>query len=497
MVGLSINLVKRVCREELKLLTAEQKSIVESDKEKLIVNACAGSGKTTTLYHFAQARAEEKILYLAFNKSMQQEAEERFAGIEGTEVRTVHSLAYGQVGYKYKDKLTYKYKTYQLAQDLGYNFNNSAQVDLIYEVNKLFKGYLRSAAFSLEAYIDNLSQDLENPKDKILNLLVKIFKLKKDPNSEVDITHNFYLKLFQLSRPKLDRKYDLLLLDEAQDINEVIIDIFRGQKMKKVAVGDSNQQIYAWNGAVDALEKLAGERYYLSHSFRIGEELARICNLLLYAFKGEQQVKIKGESDRQSLGEVDRDKTYTKLCRTRAKVFDNAVTKIKQGAKIYFEGGVYAYNFDTFIEAWKFRQGEPYNDPLLAPFSSYEEMKAYADNVNDLELKYLIKVVEKYEEQIPDYVKRINRFALDKKVGADIILSTLHRAKGLEYQQLILEDDFLDVAVIKKLLEQGKITKEEISEEINIIYVALTRSCGVLELNQSLQNYILKEDNDS
>ena len=55
-----------------------------------------------------------------------------------------------------------------------------------------------------------------------------------------------------------------------------------------------------------------------------------------------------------------------------------------------------------------------------------------------------MKVVNKYKGQIPDYVRRINKFALDDKENADIILSTLHRAKGLEYQQLILEDDFLE-----------------------------------------------------
>jgi superfamily I DNA/RNA helicase len=476
------------------LLTTEQKQIVDSDAEQILVNACAGSGKTTTLYKFAQARPDQRILYLAFNKSMQQEAQEKFSGLNKTEVRTVHSLAYGQEGYKYKDKLTYQYKTYQLAQDLGYDFSNSQHVDLIYEVNKLFKKYLRSAVFNIREYVESLNCELDNPQDKVIKLLTKIFELKRNPNNDIGVTHNFYLKLYQLSQPDLSRKYDLLLLDEAQDINQVIIDIFQNQAMRKVAVGDSNQQIYAWNGAVDALQKISGEKYYLSHSFRIGDGLANLCNLILYDFKNYSKMKIKGRSSSQKVAKIDTEQSYTKLCRTRAKVFDNAVSKIKKGKKIYFEGGVQSYRFKTFIEAWKFRQGESYNDPLLAPFSSYEEMEQYAENVNDLELKYLIKVIDKYKGQIPDYVRRINRFALDNKRNADIVLSTLHRAKGLEYQQLILEDDFLDVAVMKKLLNKGKITTEEISEEINIIYVALTRAAGVLELNQSLQNYIGQQD---
>ncbi|MCK8825978.1 UvrD-helicase domain-containing protein [Fuchsiella alkaliacetigena] len=420
------------------MLTKEQQAVINSNSKEILINACAGSGKTTTLYNFAESRQDEKILYLAFNRSMKEEAEQRFKNLRNTEVRTIHSLAYRNVGYKYKDKLTFKYKAYQLAMDLGYDFNKSSDIALVSEVRRQFNEFLRSRAKSIDEFLSGRSIDPSYSPKEILELLNKIFELKKDLNNDIQITHNFYLKLFHLSNPDLSRYYDLILLDEAQDINEVIIDIFKKQNITKVAVGDSNQQIYAWNGAVDALNKLEGDDYLLTNSFRIGLNLANICNLILKDF-GKANMTIKGKNKSQRIGEVDRKKQYAKLCRTRAMVFDNAVENILADNRIYFEGGVNSYNFDTFTQAWLFSEGKETNDPLLAPFDDYEQLLQYVENTEDLELEFLTKIVKKYGEKIPKYVRQIKKLAVNDKDKADIIISTLHRAKGLEYQQLVLE----------------------------------------------------------
>ena len=51
-------------------LTEEQKEIVESQSQITLVNAYAGTGKTSTLVEYCKKRAESKILYLAYNSSM-------------------------------------------------------------------------------------------------------------------------------------------------------------------------------------------------------------------------------------------------------------------------------------------------------------------------------------------------------------------------------------------------------------------------------------------
>ena len=66
------------------------------------------------------------------------------------------------------------------------------------------------------------------------------------------------MKKFQLARPCLADwfQYDVLLLDEAQDMNPAMLDVCLHQDRPKVVVGDPNQQIYSFRGAVNALAKV-------------------------------------------------------------------------------------------------------------------------------------------------------------------------------------------------------------------------------------------------
>ena len=58
-------------------LTQEQKQIVESSFTSFKINAVAGSGKTTALLEYAKRKKDFKILYLAYNKSLQQSIQKK------------------------------------------------------------------------------------------------------------------------------------------------------------------------------------------------------------------------------------------------------------------------------------------------------------------------------------------------------------------------------------------------------------------------------------
>lgn len=59
-------------------LTEQQLAVVSSGSKALKVVAFAGAGKTSTLRAYAQARPEQRILYLAFNRAIAREATGRF-----------------------------------------------------------------------------------------------------------------------------------------------------------------------------------------------------------------------------------------------------------------------------------------------------------------------------------------------------------------------------------------------------------------------------------
>ncbi|MCW1356323.1 hypothetical protein OLQ17_09785 [Campylobacter jejuni] len=101
-------------------LTDEQKDIIESSsiilEPNIItkINACAGSGKTSTLKEIALHNPDKKFLYLAFNKSIAEESKKKFP--ENVDVKTIHSLAFAYIKRKYGNiNLVNSYRTFDIA----------------------------------------------------------------------------------------------------------------------------------------------------------------------------------------------------------------------------------------------------------------------------------------------------------------------------------------------------------------------------------------------
>jgi F-box protein 18 (helicase) len=87
---------------------------------------------------------------------------------------------------------------------------------------------------------------------KFIEAQVRKFLAKMD-SGEIEVTHDFYLKKFQLQTQSLP--FDYILFDEGQDASPAMLDIFLKQPAVKVIVGDTHQQIYSWRYAVNSLEK--------------------------------------------------------------------------------------------------------------------------------------------------------------------------------------------------------------------------------------------------
>jgi len=85
--------------------TQEQQSIIHSTADKLLVQAFAGTGKTTTLVGYATQHASVKMLYLCYNKSVELAVRGRFPR-RNVVCKTAHGLAYAVYGSQYATKQT-------------------------------------------------------------------------------------------------------------------------------------------------------------------------------------------------------------------------------------------------------------------------------------------------------------------------------------------------------------------------------------------------------
>lgn len=481
-------------------LTAEQKAVL-STNQNLVINAVAGSGKTTTLIEYAKSRTtHSKILYLAFNKTVKTEAIQKFAasGVNNVKVETAHSLAFDYIIKHSNYHVEQGYKSYEWCEILNIQ-TGDRHTDYIIasHVNKFISYFCNNSAAKVQEL--NYADVVTDTKAKtfVLNFYKQIEHftreaLAKMDKAEISVTHDFYLKKFQLSGPVLP--YDYILFDEGQDASAAMLDVFLKQKATKIIVGDMHQQIYGWRYAINSLQQVDFPVYNLTNSFRFDEEVALIANKILAWKKHLQQevpVKIKG------IGNAERViKTKATLGRTNLSLLLNAIAQWQNGdiKTLHFEGNINSYTFAdegaSLYDVLNLYNGKPQKikDKLIAGMKTMKELEDYIEKTEDNSLGMIVEAVKEFGNKLPSLINELRANHTAAKEDADMIFSTVHRCKGMEYDEVTLLNDFVNEEKMKKYIAQyggDKITqqsKDKLAEEINILYVAATRAKSKLKI---------------
>jgi superfamily I DNA/RNA helicase len=312
---------------------------------------------------------------------------------------------------------------------------------------------------------------------------------------DIEITHDFYLKKFQLSNPTLH--YDYILFDEGQDASAAMLDVFFNQKATKVIVGDTHQQIYGWRFAVNSLEKADFKTYHLSTSFRFSQAIAE---LAVEVLKWKKIIEIETPFQISGRGKAGKSKSKAVIARTNLGLLLKAieyVTEKKRVNNIYFEGNINSY---TYAEegASLYDVLSLYNDKrrlikdkLIKQMKNIEELEEYIEKTEDVQLGMMVEIVKEYGNRIPSIINKIKKKHIDTndKQHAEMIFSTVHRCKGMEYDAVQIVDDFISEEKLEKLVSDNK--KEDLdfgklNEEINLLYVAVTRAKYRLYIPETL-----------
>jgi F-box protein, helicase, 18 len=480
-------------------LTNEQEKIINTTGN-IKINAVAGSGKTTTVIAYAQSRAtNSKILYLAFNKSVKLEAMKKFAekGLKNVKVETAHSLAYKHIvpynSYKIR---TQGYKTNEIADILGLQGNGEKHYEYVVanHINKFVAYFCNSDKQKIQDL--NYLETISDAKARVfikncypfLEMQTRLFLAKMNAG-EIEITHDFYLKKFQLSNPILH--YDYILFDEAQDASAAMLDVFLKQAATKVIVGDTHQQIYGWRYAINSLEKANFETYHLSTSFRFGQDIA---NLAMETLQWKDYVEEYKPLKITGKGTSKAKTTKAVIARTNLGLLLKAIEVVTEKNKVktlYFEGNINSYTYAddgaSLYDVLNLYNGKRHliRDTLIASMKNIDELEEYIEKAEDVQLSMMVEIVKEYGNEIPDIIKRIKdkHVANDEKDKADVVFSTVHRCKGMEYDEVELVNDFTNETKIEKVAEDNKkepLKNAKTIEEINLLYVAITRAKNIL-----------------
>ena len=412
--------------------------------------AFAGTGKTTSLVQMCKDNPQLKFLVVVYNKSVQDHAVDIFPK-SNTQCHTAHSIAMGAVGYKYKKKLCGNLKANDLIDHI-YSKDEAPPQAKIKKFNPSYQQRAGKVLATLSSYMNSPDEyiDMEHApstwdsavkkmpetltireRNYIIEDAKKIWKMMTDVKDwKMKMPHDGYLKLFQLQNPNLQdaevkgRKltHDVLMIDEGQDMNPAMLEIFSHQNITKIIVGDPSQQIYMFRGAVNALGSLdANYTYHLTQSFRFGPNIAYAANTCLETLQNvKTQTLVGGKNrdfliNRSNLDQLQDDyKPIAIVARTNLELFKEVVETVceaKNGDKIKscFNGGLENYSMQQILDFYYLSVGE--NDKIetewIKKFNSLSAIENMAINSRDVEQISKIEIVKKYGKRIPELINTI------------------------------------------------------------------------------------------
>ncbi|XP_014800928.1 PREDICTED: F-box DNA helicase 1 isoform X2 [Calidris pugnax] len=501
-------------------LTHEQQRILNHKIEHgqiVKIMAFAGTGKTSTLVKYAEKFPDLNFLYVTFNKAVAERGKSVFPS--NVTCKTFHSLAFGSVGKHYKEKGKLNFSKMS-AYSISFLLQNREGQSLFVRgktVSQTLENFFASADDEIceehtPIWFKNThgERKLVSPQEKRINveeakeIWYNMKKLDGDVEKKYRITCDGYLKLWQLSKPQLSG-YDAIFVDEAQDCTPAIVDIIRSQKCGIILVGDPHQQIYTFRGAVNTLYSVPHTHvYYLTQSFRFGPEIAYVGATILDVCKrirnktlvgGNQKGDVRGSMERK----------ITILSRSNFNVFEDAVklTGRERLIKIHMIGGLARFGLSRIYDIWKLSQPADerkkanlvINDSFIRRWEETQGfigLKEYAERIDDKDLTVKIAIVEKYKERIPELVQKIEKSHVSQEAMADYLIGTVHQAKGLEFDTVLVADDFVKVPCLSGDFQRR--TNFSIGmypdDEWNLLYVAVTRAKKYLLMSKSLEHLL-------
>lgn len=467
---------------------------------RLVVEAVAGSGKSTTLRLIASALRdsgvpESEVLYLAFSSAMVKEIGPKLAGLATT--RTIHSHGFGAVRRQLGNRLDvkdYRVKLRPVVEEIIKGDSSLSdqldKVSLVQEVLNLTNKTMvnLSDATSVEAIedlIEHYNIDLEGQTaawaSKTLQQVLKATILLAQ-EGKISFDEQIWLPS---SQGWAVQRFKFVLVDEAQDLSAAQLAIAMASVApggKMIFVGDSRQAIFGFAGAqCDSMERIIAatkaDTLPLSMTYRCPSSHVALAQTIVPGIEAAptapegvvEQVSPEKLSQEVQQGDLI-------LCRTTAPIVTLAFKLISQGIAARVKGRDIGKGLCALAKRVAGQPGFTFSG-FLGHLDGYTELQLQALQVKPGNEGRMQRLEDQAEclhaifaaiapRTMDEFVRGVNSIFAEDTPG--VTLSTVHRAKGLEADRVfIMRPDLLPLKV--KSPWQAK-------QELNLKYVAFTRS---------------------
>ena len=480
---------------------------IQHEKGNLVVEAAAGSGKTYTLVKALSLIPQDKrVLMTAFNKDIVKELTKKVKEFPNVEVRTLHGL--GMIlttrglgiggmkpeGYKYTQLI---YNHWQDLTKTNINkLSRNARKSFVENTKKLVDfGRFYLATTQSEMIELMIKYDIPCVADEV-DVALKVMAIGGKNLDSIDYTDMIWMPhIYDLHLQECE--YDFIMVDECQDLNVaernlVLRCLKEGGRL--IAVGDSNQCIYGFSGSdpdsFRAIQSIPNTvSMPLSISYRCPESVVKFAQNLVPSIEAKQGAEEGVILDCVSLDDVhDGDMV---LCRNNAPLLQVYCKLLEQGKRAYIRGsdvgknlqnivigthkdylhtnlkrdGVFIRLYEDLFNSRKAimeRYGISQEDAM-----KHETIQAKLDMIRALEvLGADLTTTEELTKKIEDIFPKNDK-------GEGIMLSTVHKAKGLEADNVF-------IACASLMPSKSALDEWQVQQERNLMYVAYTRAKKVL-----------------
>lgn len=473
---------------------------VQGGKGNAVVNAVAGSGKTTTLVEVAKRLNDQSAIFLAFNKHIADELGNR---LDGVECRTIHSLGFRAVAEHSENRIKVNgYKYHDAMDEVMMKIYGSkpprrpetAREEELAEIKKQALDVLDRARLWLVDFRNHTALDgmcahfglvTDNGEYELAQKAMKVGWRMFQEEGKIDYTDMIYYPVvMKWSVPQ----YDFVLVDEAQDLSPVQLEMALKARDphggRVLAVGDRRQAIQGFAGADSnsinkIVDRLNAVELPLSICYRCPVSHVRMAQEIVPHIEAagwaEEGVITRTDEDRFS-GMVEHGDLI--VCRTTAPLIGYAFKLIAMGIPARVRGRDVAkslvatlekiskpmnFEFDNFME-----ELVNWSNDQIRKLSKKRHSDMAIERVHDMVACLEAAYMGSGASSVDDLISHIEGIFADDK--ASVWLSTVHRAKGLEADRVFILHPEKMPLVWRDQLDW------EYEQEMNIKYVALTRS---------------------
>ena len=470
---------------------------IEHDQGHLVVEAAAGSGKSTTLVKCLDFISENsKVLLTAFNTDIVNELKKKVNDKPNVDIRTLHSLGLLFIKKNIPQASAipepFKYDSYiknNIRELSSINLYTLRYIDNIKKYVDFGRYYLCQTVNDL-GFIES-RYGIETIADE-KEVALQVMEWGKNALETIDYTDMVWLPNALFLKP-LGLLFDFIMVDECQDMNkaerELVLKCFKmGTRM--VSVGDTQQMLYAFSGgdpeSFNALKSIPNTKCLpLSISYRCGKNIVDFAKKIVPTIEAAEHA-IDGQVIRNVSLDIVKDGDMI-LCRNNAPLVQIYNEFLKLGKKSFIRGKDIGNNLKALVKSTKQdvlnvdcnEDGvfvRLYDDLFVSRNKLMEKFDIDADTAinspqiqNKLDMINALEILAEGINKSEEIIEKIDEIfpKRDKKDG--ISLSTIHKAKGLEANNVFI--------ACESLMPSKSAKKNwEIRQEYNLMYVAYTRA---------------------